>query len=56
MGAHHPLHAAPETGRMRRIALAVIAPIAVLTLAAMVWLWPTEQVAVPEQSGAAVPR
>jgi uncharacterized membrane protein len=38
---------------MRRIALAVITPIAVVTLAAMIWLWPSEGVAVPGQSGAA---
>lgn len=53
MGAHHPRHDAPETGRMRRLALAVIVPIAVLTLAAMVWLWPTEGVPAPEQQGGA---
>lgn len=53
MGAHHPRHAAPESSRMRRLALAVIVPIAVLTLAAMVWLWPTEGVAAPEQQGGA---
>lgn len=53
MGAHHPRHAAPESSRMRRLALAVIVPIAVLTLAAMVWLWPTEGVATPEQQGGA---
>lgn len=53
MGAHHPRHSALETGRMRGIALAVIAPIAVLTLVAMIWLWPSDGVAVPERSGAA---
>jgi uncharacterized membrane protein len=37
---------------MRRLALAVIAPIAVATLAAMIWLWPPG-VSVPEQAGAA---
>ena len=52
MGAHHPRHAAPETMRMRRLATAVIAPIAVITLAALVWLWPSEQIAVPDPSGA----
>lgn len=52
MGAHHPRHAAPETRQMRRIALALIAPIAVATLAAMFWLWPTDGVSPPEQSGA----
>ena len=34
-------HAAPESRRLRTVALLVIAPIAVLTLAAMVWLWPS---------------
>jgi uncharacterized membrane protein len=53
MGAHHPRHAAPENGQMRRLALVVIAPIAVVTLAAMVWLWPSESIAVPEQPSAA---
>ncbi|GAA0976416.1 hypothetical protein ENKNEFLB_03433 [Nocardioides aquaticus] len=53
MDAHHPRHDAPETGRMRRLVLAVIVPIAVLTLAAMVWLWPTEGVPAPEQQGGA---
>ncbi|MGB0101023.1 MAG: YibE/F family protein [Nocardioides sp.] len=38
---------------MQRIALAVIAPIAVVTLAAMVWLWPADGVAVPDDSGSA---
>ena len=55
MGAHHPRHAAPETRRMRRVALTVIAPIAVVTLAAMVWLWPSESVGVPGQPSAADP-
>ncbi|MBD8870207.1 YibE/F family protein [Nocardioides sp. MJB4] len=38
---------------MRRIALAVIAPIAVVTLAAMIWLWPSDGVDVPDQPGSA---
>lgn len=53
MGAHHPRHAAPETHQMRRIALGVIVPIAVVTLAAMVWLWPSDGIAPAEHSGAA---
>lgn len=53
MGGHHGRHAAPETGRMRRIALIVIAPIAVLTVAAMIWLWPADDVPRSEQAGAA---
>jgi uncharacterized membrane protein len=40
MGAHHPRHAAPDTRRMQRIALAVIAPVGVLTLVALIMLWP----------------
>lgn len=51
MGAHHPRHAAPESGRLRRIAAAVIAPVAVVTLVAMVLLWPTEDI--EKQQGAA---
>lgn len=54
MGGHHPRHAAPDTGRMRRTAVAVIAPVAVVALAAMVWLWPTDEIEVPAQSAAAV--
>ncbi|VXB88567.1 YibE/F family protein [Nocardioides sp. AX2bis] len=53
MGAHHPRHAVPETRRMRRLALSVIVPIAALTLAAMVWLWPGDGVAAPQQQGGA---
>lgn len=37
---------------MRRVALAVIAPVAVLTLVAMVWMWPDD--IVPPESGQAV--
>lgn len=53
MGADHPRHAAPETRQMRRLALAVIVPIAVVTLAAMIWLWPVGGIAAPDQPGAA---
>ncbi|WP_211754470.1 YibE/F family protein [Nocardioides gansuensis] len=49
MGAHHPRHAAPETRSMRRLALAVIVPIAVVTLALMVWLWPSSGTVATEQ-------
>lgn len=52
MGAHHPRHASTESVHMRRIALAVIAPIAVVTLAALLWLWPSDGVPVPQPSGA----
>lgn len=52
MGAHHARHAAPDTGQMRRLSLAVIVPIGVLTLVAMLWLWPSA-VTVPEQPGIA---
>lgn len=45
MGAHHPRHAAPGTAeasspRMRRLALAVVVPLALVTLGCLVWLWP----------------
>lgn len=53
MGAHHPRHAASQDRRLRRVAVAVIAPIAVLTLVALIWLWPSDGVPVPEQQGAA---
>jgi len=51
LGAHHARHAAEDGNQLRRIALSVIAPISVLTLVAMVWLWPAK-VAVPDQPGA----
>ncbi|THJ13152.1 YibE/F family protein [Nocardioides sp.] len=38
---------------MRRIALLVIAPIAALTVLAMIWLWPTGSIAQSEQAGGA---
>ena len=53
MGAHHPRHAAPESKRLRRLAVAVIAPVAVVTLAAMIWLWPSDGAAVSDQFGSA---
>lgn len=43
MGGRHA-HAADETGTMRRLAAAIIVPIAVVTLAALAVLWPTEDV------------
>lgn len=52
MGAHHPRHAAPGSRQRRRLALAVITPVAVVTLACMIWLWPSEGVTVQEQSAA----
>ena len=52
MGAHHPRHAAPESAGVRRLALAVIAPIALATLAALVLLWPPGLEA-PENQGSA---
>ncbi|MCW2814231.1 MAG: YibE/F family protein [Nocardioides sp.] len=53
MGAHHGRHAADETGSMRRTALAVIVPIALVTLVALIWLWPSEGIVVPEGSSSA---
>ncbi|WP_432479480.1 YibE/F family protein [Nocardioides sp. GXQ0305] len=52
MGAHAK-HAAAESTSMRRTALAVIVPIAVLTLVGMVWLWPSQGVPAPGSSGSA---
>jgi uncharacterized membrane protein len=52
MGAHHSRHAARASPHVRRLALAVIVPIAVVTFAAMVWLWPSGD-AVPDQPPAA---
>lgn len=53
MGAHHPKHAAgADSRRMQRIAMTVIVPIGILTLIAMVWLWPSGGVEVAGQSAA----
>lgn len=53
MGAHHPRHAATQGGgRVPLLAVAVIAPIALLTLVAMVWLWPSEDLAAAEAGAA----
>ncbi|WP_229051579.1 YibE/F family protein [Aeromicrobium sp. Leaf350] len=46
---HSHARPAPESARLRRIAVLVIAPIAVLTIAAMVWLWPSGDVAGAEE-------
>jgi uncharacterized membrane protein len=40
MGHHHARHAAPDTRRMQRLALAVVAPVALLTLVGLILLWP----------------
>jgi uncharacterized membrane protein len=40
VGGSHARHAAPESARLRRLALAVVAPVALLTLGALVLLWP----------------
>lgn len=53
MGGSHAHTTAPQTRRMRRLALAVIAPIAVLTIVALVLLWPTEPL--PDSAGQAAP-
>jgi uncharacterized membrane protein len=50
MGAHHPRHAAPQGRQLRRVALAVVAPVALVTLAALVWLWPSDDITVPQQT------
>ena len=44
MGGHHAKHASPDAGRTPLAAWLLIGPIAVLTLAALIWLWPTEGV------------
>lgn len=53
MGAHHPRHAAPDTERTPLIAWLVIVPIAVLTLAAVIWLWPSDAADPAQQQSAA---
>lgn len=52
MGTHHPRHSAPGVQRTPRLAWLVIGPIAVLTLVAMIWLWPSGD-AIPEQEQSA---
>lgn len=51
MGGNHARHASPEPRHLQRIALLVVAPIAVITLAAMIWLWPAG--GLPGSGGAA---
>lgn len=57
MGAHHPRHShraaslSPQERRLHRWMLGAIAPLAVLSLVAMVWMWP-DPVAAPEGPGA----
>lgn len=53
MGGSHARHAAPDTQRMRRIALAVVVPIALATLAALIVLWPSGPEGDGTQAGAA---
>lgn len=49
MGGHHARHGADESPSMRRLAVAVVVPIALVTLAALIWLWPSGDVARPDQ-------
>lgn len=52
MGQHHSRHAGEDTQRMRTIALAVIVPTGLITLLALIWLWPPSS-NVADQSGRA---
>ena len=52
MGQHHSRHAGNDTQRMRTIALAVIVPVGLITLLALIWLWPPSS-NVADQSGRA---
>lgn len=52
MGQHHSRHASDDTRRMRTIALAVIIPTGLITLLALIWLWPPSS-NVADQSGRA---
>lgn len=40
MGGHHAHRAGSESAGMKRVALVVIVPIALLTLIALIWMWP----------------
>ena len=56
MGAHHPRHShrdsslSPQERRLHRWMLGAIVPLAVLSLAAMVWMWP-DPIPAPEGPG-----
>lgn len=52
MGGNHAHHAAPESRELRRLALLAVAPFALLTLVALVWLWPDR---IDHQEGGADP-
>ena len=43
MGGQHAHQRAPETRRMRRLAIAVVVPVTALTIAALVALWPGQR-------------
>lgn len=59
MGSHHGhghahgRHAAKDTGGMRRLALAVVVPLALATLVGLVWLWPSDPATTTTAVGAA---
>ncbi|NYD57401.1 putative membrane protein [Nocardioides marinisabuli] len=53
MGGHHRRPDEHELGRTPRAAWLVLAPIALLTVVAMAWLWPTEDLTPPEGQGGA---
>lgn len=53
MGHHHSRHAGEDTRRMRTIALAVIVPTALITLIALIWLWPPSIKVAADQPGRA---
>ncbi|WP_206050656.1 YibE/F family protein [Nocardioides speluncae] len=52
MDSHHHWHTGDDTRRMRRVALSVIVPAGLVTLVALIWLWPSGADAV-EESGRA---
>jgi uncharacterized membrane protein len=52
MGAHHTHdHDAPASRGTVRIVLAIIIPLALVTLGALIWLWPGDPAAAPGGSG-----
>ncbi|KGN41638.1 YibE/F family protein [Knoellia aerolata] len=50
MGAHHARRRQGDSASMRALAIAVILPIALTTLAAIIWLWPSGEAINPEQA------
>jgi uncharacterized membrane protein len=51
MGTHHARHASPTTGRGRRAGLVGLVLAGLVTIAALAWLWPSEDVQAAQPQG-----